>query len=178
MFERTKTRDEEHVDERARSFFSYGYTGKEGGYSHTWNSLAEGIRPTTVIQSDSGMSGVCAYCGRVALPIQGRRAGYSRMGEDTYYDKGKCCVCKDAMDELEMQDQIDEITKQFKAALRCCREAMPKKNPDVLLAMMDNRLKESKKDLGFHLRDGDLPDYAVERAGFKLVRPTDWAYED
>lgn len=173
MFERTKNRDERHVDERAYPFFTYSYGG-----NRSWNSTKEGIRPTTVIQSRSGNLCVCVYCGRIALPIQGRRDNYSRMGEEVYFDKGHCCVCKDAMDELEMQDQIAIIREQYKEALHLCGQAMPKRNPNVLLAMMDSQLEEQKRDLKFHLRDDNVPDYAAERAGFKILNPASIDIDD
>ncbi|MCL6318721.1 hypothetical protein EXT67_20680 [Pectobacterium atrosepticum] len=68
MFERTNNRDEEHVDERAYKFFSSMYG---------WNSTKEGIRETTTLTD--GSTHICAYCGRMALPIQGERWDHSKI---------------------------------------------------------------------------------------------------
>lgn len=175
MFERTKSRDEEHVDERAYPFFSYGYTGQPG-HNYHWNSLTKGLQPTTVIGGDHAP--VCVYCGRLALPIQGETAGYSRMGSPDYYNKGHCCVCKEAMDELEMVAQMAAIKDQLEKALIACRAAMPKRNPQVLLALMDRAAQEAKKDIEFSLRGGGFPDYAAKRAGFKITGPANISHEE
>lgn len=168
MFERTEHRDEEHVDERAYKFFSYYTDGRRGGYHHGWNSMVEGLRATTTI--DSGSLHVCAYCGRIALPIQKSEYNH-RRGEDEYISKGSCCVCKEAMDELEMIDQINVIKKQMEIAIGNCWAAMPATNPEVLLALVDRRAEETKKTLKFWNDRGSISPHTVETAGFKLAGP-------
>lgn len=163
MFERTEHRDEEHVDERARSLFSwsYGCRGQAG-----WNSTKEGLRPTATLGAGDGLR-ACAYCGRQALPIQKRE--YSHLtGQDEYKKIGHCCVCKDAMDELDMVDQIDIITKQFNAALSKCHQAMPKTNPEVLFALVDKQHEEKKKSLRFWNNDGRISPHSLSDFNMNL----------
>lgn len=146
--ERTKGREQEHVDERAYKFFTYCYSGE---YHYQWKSTSEGLRPTAVLEQCHNYP-VCAYCGRQALPIQGTRRNQSYMGSTSYYDKGHCCVCKDAMDELECRDKEDEIRGKMNALLSELHQAMPKVNPDVVEAMIKERaardLKELNRDKG------------------------------
>jgi len=164
MFERTNSRDEEHVDERAYKFFSYMY-GREG-HHYGWNSTKEGIRATATIGSGSGFR-ACAYCGRQALPIQQKKYNH-RKDQDEYKSVGHCCVCKDAMDELDMMDQIDIITKQFKAAIGKCHQAMPKTNPEVLFALVDRQHEEKKKSLRFWNNDGRISPHSLDDFGMNL----------
>lgn len=165
MFERTEHRDEEHVDERAYKFFSWSY-GRNGGQAG-WNSTKEGLRPTATLGNPRGFR-ACAYCGRQALPIQKKKEYSHRTGQDEYKSVGHCCVCKEAMDELDMMDQIDLITKQFKAALSECHRAMPKTNPDILFALVDRQHEEKKKTLRFWNNDGRISPHSLEDYGFTL----------
>lgn len=164
MFERTEHADEEHVDERAKEFFSWQY-GRNGSHKG-WDSTKEGLRPTATLGGNNSWR-ACAYCGRQALPIQMKRWV---MMEDKYeyINKGHCCVCKDAMDELEMMEQVDIINRQFQKALSKCHSAMPKTNPAVLLALMDKAHEEKKKNLDFWIKDGRMPSHALDGVGFDL----------
>lgn len=164
MFERTKHANEDHVDERSWKFFSWMY-GADGNHKG-WDSTKEGIRPTATIGANDTWR-ACAYCGRQALPIQKRKYSH-RTGRDEYTTIGHCCVCKDAMDELEMADQMDIITKQYRAAIRKCRGAMPKTNPAVLIALIDKAHEEKKKNLDFWIRDDRIPEHALNDVGFYL----------
>lgn len=164
MFETTESADQEHVDERAYKFFSYMYG--RNGHHKGWDSTKEGLRPTATLGKSDRMR-ACAYCGRRALPIQKKQYSH-RTGQDEYKNIGHCCVCKEAMDELDMVDQIDIITRQFNAALSKCNQAMPKTNPAVLLALMDKELEEKKKSLSFWTDDGRLPAHALADVGFNV----------
>lgn len=164
MFEHTEHAGEDHVDERAQKFFSWMYS--RNGQHKGWNSTEEGLRPTATLGKGDRMR-ACAYCGRRALPIQKKQYSH-RTGQDEYKNIGHCCVCKEAMDELDMVDQIDIITRQFNAALSKCQQAMPKTNPAVLLALMDKELEEKKKSLSFWTDDGRLPAHALADVGFNV----------
>lgn len=177
MFERTEHRDEEHVDERAWNFFSWSY-GR--GNTRGWDSTKEGIRPTATLGSGNGFR-ACAYCGRQALPIQERKYSH-RTGQDEYISKGHCCVCKDAMDEVDMMVQIDIITKQFKSAISKCHQAMPKTNPEILFALVDKQHEEKKKSLRFWNNDGrisphSLNDFNMNLKGSRYNDDDDEEYE-
>lgn len=165
MFEKTNHRDEDHVDERAHSFFSFQYSGKGAGYY--WDFLSEEIIPTATL-GGGGAVRFCAYCGRQALPIQERKYSH-RTGQDEYKNKGHCCVCKDAMDEVDMVKKMEEITKQFEAALSQCRQAMPNADPEVVLAIMDLKNEEAKKSFKFWMgRDKDIPLYHLKDTGVDI----------
>lgn len=164
MFGQTEHAGEEHVDERAYKFFSYMYG--RNGHHKGWDSTKEGLRPTATLGKGDRIR-ACAYCGRRALPIQKRQYSH-RTGQDEYKSIGHCCVCKDAMDELDMVDQIEAITKQFNAALNKCKGAMPKTNPAVLIALMDKEHEEKKKSLDFWIDDGRMPQHALNDVGFNL----------
>lgn len=163
MFERTEHRDEPHVDERAWKFFSWSY-GR--GNTRGWDSTADGLRPTATLGT-SGSLRVCAYCGRYALPIQTRQYSH-RTGQDEFKNKGHTCVCREAMDEIDMVEQIDIINAQFRAALNKCHQAMPKTNPEILVALMDKAHQEKKKSIDFWIKDGRMPQHALEDAGFNI----------
>lgn len=162
--ERTEGREQEHVDERAYKFFSYGYSG---GYNYHWNSTSRGLRPTAVLEHRHFYP-VCAYCGRQALPIQGERKNESYMGSTSYYDKGHCCVCKDAMDELECADKEEEIRQKMNRLLGQLRQAMPKVNPDVVEAMIQERAARDLKELERNKKDGWGSTPQLESLGIKI----------
>lgn len=164
--ERTEGRDQEHVDERAYPFFSYGYSGE---YNYHWKSTSEGLRPTAVLEQCHNYP-VCAYCGRQALPIQGERKNYSSMGSTSYYDKGHCCVCKDAMDELECKDKEDEIREKMTELLRSVRQAMPKVNPDVVEALIKERMARDLKELTRNKDRGWDIDNQLDGFGIEMKR--------
>ncbi|MCL6408604.1 hypothetical protein EXT70_23615, partial [Dickeya dadantii] len=56
-----------------------------------------------------------------------------------YFDKGHCCVCREAMDELEMIDQLKIIEDQFQNARNAVYKAMPKTNPALIDAFVDRK---------------------------------------
>lgn len=166
MFERTNNRDEDHVDERAYKFFSSMY-GRDG-HHYGWNSTKEGIRQTAVLSDKT--THICAYCGRMALPIQGER--WDNFKEcRVYFDKGHCCVCKEAMDELEMMDQLKIIEDQFNNARNAVYQAMPKTNPELVNAFVDRKAEQLKKDLKFWNDRGIISPHSLDKAGLELLGP-------
>lgn len=164
--ERTEDREQEHVDERAYKFFSYGYSGK---YKYHWKSTSEGLRPTAVLEHGHFYP-VCAYCGRQALPIQGERKNHSYMGSTSYYDKGHCCVCKDAMDELECKDKATEIREKMNRLLVELNNAKPKINPDVVEAMIQERAARDLKELNREKECGWGIHHQLDGLGIKLKK--------
>lgn len=128
---KTKNKDEDHVDERAYPFFSTVY-GKDGWVSD-WNPTKTGLRPTkTVMIGDYGTP-VCAYCGRVALPIQDR---------STLNFKGHCCVCKDAMDEVEIKVEVKKMKEKFDRVIREAYSSLPEANEIVLQNVIEQKAKQ------------------------------------
>lgn len=159
--ERTTDRNEHHVDERAYKFFSYGYP------KYHWMSITEGLRPTAVLVSKHTCP-VCAYCGRQALPIQGEHR--DSFGSPSYYDKGHCCVCKDAMDELECKDKEEEIRGKMNRLLADLRGISPRVNPEVAKAMVQARAERDLKEIEGNVKRSwgiqhRLKDYGINLVG-------------
>lgn len=162
--ERTEGREQEHVDERAYKFFSYGYSGE---YRYHWKSTSEGLRPTAVLEHAHHYP-VCAYCGRQALPIQGEKKNHSYMGSTSYYDKGHCCVCKDAMDEIECKDKEDEIRGKMNRLIADLRKVSPKVNPEVVKAMVEERAARDLKELERNIKQSWGVYHQLDSLGIKL----------
>lgn len=131
FLERTKSKDEEHVDERAYPFFSTVY-GKDGWVSD-WDSTKPGLRVTKTVMIDNYGTPVCAYCGRVGLPIQDR---------STLNFKGHCCVCKDAMDEVEIKTEVKKIKEKFDNLLEEMYRSLPEPNEIVLQYVIERKAKQ------------------------------------
>lgn len=90
------------------------------------------------------------------------------MGSTSYYDKGHCCVCKDAMDELECADKEEEIRQKMNRLLGQLRQAMPKVNPDVVEAMIQERAARDLKELERNKKDGWGSTPQLESLGIKI----------
>lgn len=135
FMERTKSRDEEHVDERAYGFFSSVYGSN--GWVYDWNPTKPSLRPTKTLKDEDGYGNpVCAYCGRLGLPIQ---------DPNNYNFKGHCCVCKDAMDELEIKEEKRKLQEKFNDILQGIDEALPKINGEVIELLIQKRRDDEIK---------------------------------
>ena len=163
LLSRTLSKNDEHVDERAYPFFSYQYSGS-GKRDWSWNSLSDGLRKTTVLTI--GYEKVCAYCGRRALPIQ-KSVSSAYMGTE-YHDMGECCVCKDAMDELEIKDKVKELRKEMEQAIRRLESIAPPINPDVVSALIDANADHLKKEVERNREYGGVSPYTLDQAGIKI----------
>lgn len=136
FLERTKSRYEEHVDERAYGFFSSFCVGD--GWVYEWNPTKPGLLPTKMLKDGDGYdSPVCAYCGRLGLPIQ----------DPNYNFKGHCCVCKDAMDELEIKGEKRKLQEKFEDILKGIDEALPKINGEVIELLIQKRRDDEIKGM-------------------------------
>lgn len=133
------TRDDSHVDERSYNFFSYGYG--RSGYAYRWNSTAIGLTPTLTLSV--GGSQFCAYCGKRALPIQQEIRDPCRSTH--YVDVGHCCVCKEAMDELEIKDKILTLIEKQAGELKDLKATLPKINPAVAIGLLSLKTEEMIK---------------------------------
>lgn len=133
------TRDEEHVDERAHDFFKLNYCS--GGMKWCWDNFSKGARPTRIVSA--GNSQFCAYCGRQALPLQkSLRDNYNYS--EKYVVWGYTCVCKSAMDEVEIEGLIKEVQERANKEIRQLKNVLPKTNPDILSEIIDRHIKKVK----------------------------------
>lgn len=142
-------RNEEHVDERAYPFFHHVY-GRDG-YVCEYNSTS-GAKPTKVLSIEGFYHKYCAYCGRKALPIQGELEK-GRGFFTGYYDIGHCCVCKDAMDEIEHNNKLVELKKRHENELLELEESRPKLNQEVVSKLVEKVFKERQEQLKKDLQD-------------------------
>ncbi|BBK09175.1 hypothetical protein [Klebsiella phage 05F01] len=142
-------RNEEHVDERAYPFFHHVY-GRDG-YVGEYNSTS-GAKPTKVLSIEGFYHKYCAYCGRKALPIQGELEK-GRGFFTGYYDIGHCCVCKDAMDEVEHNNKLVELKKRHENELLELEESRPKLNQEVVSKLVEKVFKERQEQLKKDLQD-------------------------
>lgn len=150
---------EDHVDERSYEFFMFDYQGKK-----TWNSQAEGAKPTLTIDArSSGGSIVCGYCGRKALPIQNHILRVM----------GHCCVCKDAMDQLEIENEEEKVKEEMEKLLDKLREVKPKLNKEILKLTMQEVMKEEirRMENGFFSTNEN-------RFGIQINNGEDYVEED
>lgn len=142
-------RNEEHVDERAYPFFHHVY-GRDG-YVCEYSSTS-GAKPTKVLSIEGFYHKYCAYCGRKALPIQGELEK-GRGFFTGYYDIGHCCVCKDAMDEVEHNNKLIELKKRHEHELLKLEESRPKLNQEVVSKLVEKVFKERQEQLKKDLQD-------------------------
>lgn len=91
----------EYCDQRAKKYFTSCFVGKTHGDNGSSNRMSwsstSGAKPTATHKLNSDAH-YCAYCGNKAFPIQDN---IERHGD--YTTTGWCCICKDAMDEVEWQ---------------------------------------------------------------------------
>ncbi len=129
-----------YADPRSHKFFTRGFVGSKAGeegtnYSTYWNSHSETV-PTTVysLRSDAH---VCAWCGNRPFPLQ-----------DAYLDViGYICVCKDAMDEVELIAEYQALLKEQAQARQALKDKLPKPSQVVLDMVVDKTIAKIKDDL-------------------------------
>jgi hypothetical protein len=97
-----------HCNKRAKKFFKWGsrYNGKnESGYRYS--TTHEELEPTRTASIDG--KEYCIYCGNPAYSIQ---ANINRF--NNYDVTGHCCICKNAMDEIDYRKEKEELqTKHY-----------------------------------------------------------------
>lgn len=147
----------EYCDERAAQFFRRGYVGNSNGengtpYSTHWDSTS-GAKETKMILSASSRPN-CAYCGNVGLPLQPYFRGSFTQDSDATVT-GYTCICKDAMDEVQIKEQLQAMRAKHHAEETLLANSLPKVNKKALKAVAEARMKKLKKqiDQDFFLED-------------------------
>jgi hypothetical protein len=111
----------ENIDERAKKFFRYSYIGKNTaganseGCRYNWNSTHEDLTPTRIYSV--GGSLYCAYCNQKAYPIQAGLTNNYHPTTSNYQPTGYTCVCKKAMDEVELSKRIEAANQDYRQLL-------------------------------------------------------------
>lgn len=131
----------DYVDPRAHKFFRYrySYVGKgnsgadENGCDHFFNT-GDKITPTKTVRINN--LEVCAYCARRAKPLQ------KYLHIEDYETTGYCCVCSDAMDEMDFQAQLKELEAAYNRAKADVYKRMPKTNMLKLAALKIKSLQQ------------------------------------
>lgn len=103
----------DYADDRAKDMVSQGYVGSGHGnyggnkqYLISFDTSYPDARETQTIKISRHH--YCSYCSRLALPIQSEI--YTK---NNYKVTGYTCVCKGAMDEIQMQKDIKEVNNKL-----------------------------------------------------------------
>lgn len=155
----------DYAHESCKRFFSRGYVGTghgDNGSAHKiyFDTSHPELKPTRTIVIEGGRPH-CVYCGEIALPIQAGR----RHGGD-FEVTGLCCVCKDAVAELELMDKVNELRSQFNLAERELIKQFPQPDKKKLTAIRLQKLKEKFNHRTVLMRDiGDTTPPPYAKAG-------------
>ena len=154
-----------YADERAKHMISEGFVGNGHGnygilnqYSVSFDTSHPDARPTETVKI--GSFHYCAYCSRPALSIQAglanKKCGLgSGLHSSAYAVTGHTCVCKGAMDEVQMNNDIKELNDKLEQQKRDCENEIQKlkmshilSNPntaeDLVQRIVSNKLSKMK----------------------------------
>lgn len=143
---------DDQIDERAIKYLHRDWTKPEG-QRYDWNSSC-GAMPTLMLRPEGVGYGlpVCAYCGRQGLTLQ----RHIRTRGD-YSVTGHACICKDALDSLDIQESIEELEKKHEQEMRELKRKIPTVNKEVIKRMMEDQFIASMKAIErggpFDMRD-------------------------
>jgi len=91
----------ELIDDRAKKFLNYN--------KDSFDTSHEDLIQTKTIKYK--YYEYCSYCSCLALPIQ---AGLRNLGEN-YNTTGKTCICKGAMDEVDLIKNLADLDDELKS---------------------------------------------------------------
>lgn len=143
----------EQADERAKKFFDRVFVGTSvkgedsSGRKMSWNSSHEDLQPT--LCHIALHTSYCAYCGQTALPIQAnlrRSSGFSSAAKE-YDVTGRCCICKDAMDEVANAYEQRMLKHRHKEELKDLAKLAPKPDPSVKEQLIRKAVEHQLKQL-------------------------------
>lgn len=154
----------DYCDPRAEKYFHLNFVGSKHGedgscYKYSWESTS-GAKETKMIvfgYSDR----VCAYCGNPGLPLQPLIERHR-----DYAVTGYTCVCKDAMDEIEIKEQLGQLKAKHRQEESLLEEKLPAVNKRVLKAVADSRVEELKKNIDHgHFLEEYLSSFEIKIKG-------------
>lgn len=88
---------------------------------------------------------VCAYCGNKGFPLQPHISRH-----DDYRITGYTCVCKDAMDSLDIEEQVEAMKVRHRKELEELLSKKPKENKDVVKAVARLAVNNLLEDIDKH----------------------------
>jgi hypothetical protein len=129
----------EQADPRAQKFFHTVFVGTSckgadsSGHKRSWDSDHEELAGTPCHAYD--VSGrYCVFCGAHSLPIQGnlRRVCFKSLRNDSDYKiTDWTCVCKEAMDWLEVAAEVKALEEKYELEKEKLLATRPKFNQQV-----------------------------------------------
>lgn len=133
---------ESHVDPRAYKSFRFDGRGKNGA-EYSWDGTSEEAKETLTLTLEE-ISGypICAYCCRQALPIQKNLRRY-----DDYRTTGYGCVCKKAMDEVDVREKIKQEEEKHYKKIRSIQARGPVVNKRAVKLLIDRKTKDIHSQL-------------------------------
>lgn len=139
----------DYCDERAEKYFERGFVGSSSGengtpYKYHWNSTS-GAKETKMVVFGY-QEHICAYCGNKGFPLQPRFKGsFSRDSDSTV--TGYACVCKDAMDEVEIKEKLQILKAKHHAEEALLANRLPQVSKKVLKDVVNLKAKNLKEDI-------------------------------
>lgn len=159
----------DYADPRSHKHFSQGFVGRshgdpgKGGYKMSWDAISD-AKPTSTIGT-SDHTRYCVYCGNRAFPIQ-----FSVGGNVA----GFCCVCKDAMDEVDWIAKRDALIAEHNVALRDLDRQAPKRNMEIITKFTSKVWNGLEDDI----RKDHLSEFAFKRMGISIDQPKNFNHGD
>lgn len=133
----------DYCDPRAEKHYVNSFVGSDRGdngsmYGYRYDSTSGG-KPTKMVHT-SRYGRVCAYCGHQGLPLQPYFKGsFNPDSDDTV--TGHMCICKDAMDELDINQAIRELKAKQAREMADLVNSAPKPSNKVLGVVLAHRVK-------------------------------------
>lgn len=146
----------EYADPGSHKHFCTGYVGTghgDNGSGHltSWDSCSGAVPTRAHALSHSRL--YCVYCGNRAFPIQSEIGGKP---------SGYCCVCTDAMDEVQWRREHDAILEKHALELEAHSRQRPKSNKDVVRKLVQRIHNQQMDDLEKgHLSERQLKDLGI-----------------
>lgn len=139
----------DYCDDRAKKHYVHSFVGSRHGdngsmYAYRYDSTSGG-KETKMIRT-SRYRCVCAYCGEVGLPLQPFFKGSFNPDSDSTVT-GYMCVCKDAMDQLEIEESIRQLRIKQANDMKELERTLPKPSSEVLAKVMANRIKTLTEEI-------------------------------
>ena len=124
----------DYADERSHKFFTLYYVGPSNGEDGTAYKTMIDTRHEDLKPSKNYRGRCCAYCGQMVYAIQPDHMGFEITG---YF-----CVCKDAMDEVELNAAIEELEQKHSEELLQLKKKAPKPSVKVKRRLIEHELKD------------------------------------
>lgn len=144
------------ADERAKHMITEGYVGPNHGNHGINNQILvrfdtshNDTTPTQTVKI--GYYNYCVYCSRLALPIQGGLKNTTRetRRHANYDTTGYMCVCKGAMDEIQLNKDTQEIKNKLEEFKQTCEDEIGNlrsthtlNNPNTASELVERIIKE------------------------------------